>query len=75
MLHGVGCRLGLASKESRDEKDRGRQAEGRTYASIHKGANLLDLRYVGQEVGLVDDEQDLLPPVADELEVSALALG
>src|SRR5215203_3406752 len=74
-LHGVRCRLGLASKESRDGKDRGRQAESRTYAAVHKGANLLDLRFVGQEVGLVDDEQDLLPPVADELEVPALALS
>ena len=32
-------------------------------------------RFVCQEVGLVDDEQDLLPPVADELEVAAFALG
>ena len=67
--------LALRAKESRDEEDRGRQAEGRTYAAVHKGANLLDLRFVGQKVGLVDDEQDLLPPVADELEVPALALG
>src|SRR5918995_1923746 len=74
-LHGVRRRLGLAREESRDEEDRGRQAEGRTHAAVHKASDLLDLRSVGQEVGLVDNEQYLLAPVTDELEVPALALG
>ena len=67
--------LGLACQQGRDEEDGGRQAERGAYAAVHEGADLLDLALVPEEVSLVYDEQYLLPPVADELEVTALALG
>src|SRR5215204_6492858 len=66
----------FALRARREEtKKIGRQAERGPYAAVHEGADLIPLRVVGQQVGLVDDEQYLLPPVADELEVAALALG
>src|SRR5215217_7912089 len=74
-FHGVRGGFGFSGQEGGDEEDRGRQAERGAYSAVNEGADLFSFLLVCQEVGLVDDEQDLLPPVADELEVAAFALG
>src|SRR5215213_4917621 len=66
-FHGVRRGLGFPGQERGDEEDRGRQAERGAYAAVNEGADLFPFPFVSQEVGLVDDEQDLLSPVADKL--------
>ena len=56
-------------------EDRRGQPEQRARVLPHEGDDRLQLRLAIQDVHLVDDDDDLLAPVADALEKRALALG